>query len=91
MFGLLLGYWLAVTTGPAFSKEMHQFDIDLTDSPAAVLAFGRQAGVQVVVPGDELKGKHLNTVKGSLTLDDGLKRLLAGNGLTYLFLCFLIV
>lgn len=83
MFGLLLGSWLAVTPGQAFSNEIHHFDINLTDSHAAILAFGRQAGVQVVVPGDELQGKHLSAIKGDLSVDDGLKRLLAGSGLTY--------
>ena len=83
MFGLLLGSWLAVIPGQAFSNEVHHFDINLTDSHAAILAFGRQAGVQVVVPGDELQGKHLNAIKGDLSVDDGLKQLLAGTGLTY--------
>lgn len=82
---LLLGFSLAFTR-PAFSDELHHFDIDARDSGAAIVAFGKQSGLQVFVPADELKGRHLNAVKGALTVAEGLEQLLSGSGLTYHYL-----
>ena len=81
-YGLACVVLLAANS--AYSDDLcHRFDIDPKDSRAAVLLFGSQAGLAVVVPGDELQGKRLNPVKGVLCVEDALRQLLAGTGLTY--------
>lgn len=82
--GVLCGLLLAVITKSALSDDgRHYFNVDPKDSRKAVLQFGTQAGVTVVVPGDFLQGRHLNPVIGDLSVEEALNQLLAGTGLTH--------
>lgn len=55
VIALALSAWLA-TLGPmpAFAEESHGFDIGAMDASAAVRAFGKQAGVEVMASGELL-------------------------------------
>src|SRR5688572_1555731 len=71
---------------PAFAQESHQFAIQITDAARAIQEFGVQAKLQILVSGEQLEGKRLNEVNGTLSSDAGLKMLLAGTGLRHEFL-----
>ncbi|HTO41738.1 MAG TPA: secretin and TonB N-terminal domain-containing protein, partial [Rhizomicrobium sp.] len=58
------------------------FDIPAGDMDHALQAYMAQSGVQVFVSDDIVKGRRTNGVKGNLSPDDALSRLLSGTGLT---------
>jgi iron complex outermembrane receptor protein len=57
-----------------------RFDIPAQPAPDALVAFGRQAKVEVLFRADELKGVSANEVKGEFEPDQALRQLLAGSG-----------
>ncbi|MBS0332791.1 MAG: TonB-dependent receptor, partial [Proteobacteria bacterium] len=57
------------------------FDIPAEDLGAALRAFGKQSGRQITFDGAAVRGKTSAAVKGSLTAEEALARLLAGSGL----------
>jgi iron complex outermembrane recepter protein len=67
---------------PAFAMQVHRFDIPEESASAAIRDFGAQAHVQILVAGDNIKGKKLHAVHGSLSTEDALGRLLSGSGLS---------
>src|SRR5689334_3120876 len=78
---ILMAAFAAVNLLPAFAQESHRFSIRITDAARAIQEFGVQAGLQILVSGEQLEGKKLNEVNGTLSSDAGLKMLLAGTGL----------
>jgi hypothetical protein len=66
-------------------NEVHQFNVTAEEAVIAIRQFAAQANVHILADGDSLKGKRLKPVAGKLSLDEGLRRLLAGSGLTYRF------
>jgi iron complex outermembrane receptor protein len=68
---------------PALAQEVHAMDVSTTDPSAAIRTFGAQAGIQIFVAADDLKGKRLNPVSGEVSTEDGLNKLLAGTGLDH--------
>lgn len=81
---LLLAAGMAVANPvPAFAKEAHQFEIVAGDNAQVIQEFAAQSGVQILASVDELEGKKLRSVSGTLSTDEGLKALLAGTGLTH--------
>ena len=80
---LLVAWWAAAQVLPAFAEEVHRFDVVKTDAAGAIQEFGVQSGVQILAAGEGLTGKRLNTVAGDLSTEEGLRRLLAGTGLTH--------
>ncbi|MBL8269776.1 TonB-dependent siderophore receptor, partial [Steroidobacter sp.] len=84
VLALALSAWLATLNPlPAFAEEAHGFDIAAMDASAALRAFGKQAGVEVMASGELLGGKTLNRVSGEQSVDAALQSLLAGSGLTH--------
>ncbi len=73
-FGFVLG--LLITTG-ALAKD---FNIPGGDLAAALDSYSAQTGIPIVVSGDAVKGAHTSGVKGNLTDDSALTRLLTGTG-----------
>jgi iron complex outermembrane recepter protein len=73
----------ASSTMPAFAAEFHRFEIPEEEAAAAVRDFGAQAHVQILVAGENVKGKTLHAVSGDLTTEDALNTLLYGSGLTH--------
>lgn len=67
---------------PAFAQEVHHFDVQAANVPAAVHTIGEQSGVQIFASADTLMGKQLNAVIGDMTTDVAFQRFLAGTGLS---------
>ncbi len=44
---------------PAFAQEVHHFDVQAANVPAAVHTIGEQSGVQIFASADTLMGKQL--------------------------------
>lgn len=68
---------------PAVAQEVHVFNVQASDPATAIRAFGAQAGIQILASADDLKGKKLNAVSGSVSTEEGLNSLLAGTGLAH--------
>jgi iron complex outermembrane receptor protein len=61
------------------------FDIPAQDLNGAVLAFADKAGIQVFYDVSRVQGLRSNGVRGDLTAQEALGRILAGTGLTFHF------
>ena len=80
---LVASFLLSAEALPAVPQELHEFQITAVDAVSAIQQFAEQAGVHILADGEKLKGVRLNAVSGRLSLDEGLRRMLAGTGLTY--------
>ncbi|HEY5237258.1 MAG TPA: TonB-dependent receptor [Rhizomicrobium sp.] len=67
----------AFVASAASGKE---FDIPGGSLGSALNAYGKETGVQLIYSGDAIKGVHTKGVKGDLSADDALSRLLSGTG-----------
>src|SRR5690242_17846489 len=83
MYSLVLATLLATDATSALAAEKHQFNVSTESAAAAIHEFGEQSGVQILAAGDKIDGKHFNTVEGEHSVDEGLRILLAGSGLTH--------
>src|SRR5262245_11207122 len=61
------------------------FDIPAQPLASALTAFGRQAGLQVIVDPAIVDGRTGASVSGTLTAEQALGRILAGTGISYRF------
>lgn len=66
---------------PAWAKPV-PFDIPSQEAVKAIPEFARQAGIQILVPTDQLKGVKTPAIHGTFELRDALRMLLAGTGIT---------
>ena len=73
---------LAQATDPPAAPRI-DFDIPDQPLPTALLAFGRQSGLQVTVDATATAGKQARAITGSFAAEDALTRLLAGSGLSW--------
>ena len=73
---------LAQSSGSRIAPTI-SFDIPAQPLRTALLAFGRQAGLQVTVESVATAGKQARAVVGSFTAEEALQRLLAGTDLTW--------
>lgn len=64
------------------SAEARSFNIPSEDAVQAIPEFARQAGIQIFVPAEKLRGVRLGAVKGTLEVHEALGILLAGSGLS---------
>lgn len=71
---------LALCSATSAWAQQHTFDIPAEDANKAIPEFARQAGIQIVAPGDQLKGVQTPAVKGNLDRQVALSQLLAGTG-----------
>jgi iron complex outermembrane receptor protein len=62
-----------------------RFLIPAQSLSTALIAFGKQAGVQVLTAGQTVEGVRSNAVTGNLRAEAALKQLLQGIGVTYAF------
>jgi len=67
------------------ANEMHTWNIQAEDAPAALRDFGVQSGVAISAEQKDIEGKRLNAVTGSLTVESALRQLVAGTGLKYVY------
>jgi len=61
--------------------QASSFNIPSGDMERALRAYMTQSGVQVFVPDEAIRGIRANAVKGELSPDEALSRLLSGTGL----------
>jgi iron complex outermembrane receptor protein len=61
------------------------FNIPAQPLASALTAFGRQAGLQVIVDPAVVEGRSSAGVSGTLTAEEALGRILAGTGISYRF------
>lgn len=67
---------------PAYSQAK-SFDVPAQSVDAAIGALGRQADIQIVASSRTVRGKRSNAVRGDMTVQEALTRLLAGTGLSF--------
>jgi iron complex outermembrane receptor protein len=70
---------------PQIAQAAAQVQLDIPPQPLAdaLTTFGRQSGMQVSVDAALVRGISSPGVRGSMTAEQGLARLLAGTGITY--------
>jgi iron complex outermembrane receptor protein len=61
----------------------HRIDIQSQPIAAALRALATQTGLQVIVMSEDAGGKHSPAIKGTLSNDEALQRLLQDSGLTF--------
>src|SRR3546814_1028736 len=71
----------ALTLASVAGAQQRAFDIPATDAVAALPEYARQAGVQIVAPGEQLRGLRTPAVKGTMDARAALRLLLADTGL----------
>lgn len=69
----------------ATAQQRLSFDIPAQDLSRAVLALANRASLQILFDGAQLQNLRSTSVNGSMTVQDGLARLLEGTGMTYRF------
>ncbi|WP_300117013.1 TonB-dependent receptor [Sphingobium sp.] len=81
--GLVSMIALAATICPANAQEQRlHFDVKAQPANRGLVAFAKQANVQILATGDQVADKQVSPVKGEYTVPDGLRRLTEGTGLT---------
>jgi iron complex outermembrane receptor protein len=68
----------------AQAAAVKDFDIAAQPLANAIALFGQQSGLQVSVDAALIRGAHSGGVKGRMTSEEALQRLLGGSGFTYL-------
>lgn len=74
---------LLPATADDTANKVHQYRIVAQDTSAALLAFAKESGVQVMFSPETVSGHRSPRVSGSLTSQQALAMLLAGTGLDY--------
>src|SRR5690606_1795625 len=76
---------LVATSAPAQAeaRQIQQFDIPAQDRGAALRAFARASGVQVIFDGKAVRGKRSEALRHRSGAEEALRELLRGTGLTY--------
>ena len=63
------------------AAQQRTFDVPAQGAAAAISAFARQAGLQVVAPADGLEGVRTQALKGAMDARAALRKLIDGTGL----------
>ncbi|MES2058437.1 MAG: TonB-dependent receptor [Pseudomonadota bacterium] len=71
-----------MTAAPALAQTA-TFDVPTLPAGTGIATFGRQADIQLLISERDARGKRTNAIKGAMTVEQGLTRLLAGTGLSY--------
>lgn len=91
-FSALAAGFAALTWHPARAQDptkvaqtVVRYDFNISPQPlaSALPLFGQQSGRQVTADTDTLRGAATRGVRGNLTAEEALGRLLSGTGLTY--------
>lgn len=72
---------IMVTTAVPATAQTHRFNVRGQLASTAIATFARQADVQILARESVVHSKRTNSVKGSYSVDDGLRLLLRGTGL----------
>src|SRR5690242_19714364 len=77
---------IAVLWSGSVQAQQRSFDVPAQEATKSIPEFARQAGIQISAPSERLKGMRTPAIRGALTTDEALGKLLEGTGLTYLYL-----
>jgi len=79
--GLMLAS-VAVTASPAVAfGQTRNFDVAAQAASTGIVAFARQAGIQIIAPEDATRGRRIVAIKGNLAVADGLRQIASASGL----------
>jgi outer membrane receptor protein involved in Fe transport len=68
---------VAAVAGPALAQgQVRSFDVPAQPAADAIVSFAQQAGIQVLAPSAATKGRQVGGLKGSYTVEEGLRRLI---------------
>jgi iron complex outermembrane receptor protein len=73
---------VAVATASPAMAQTRNFNVEAQPASRGIPAFARQAGVQILASGNVVASRRTNAVHGSHTVDEGLRILLQGTGLS---------
>ncbi len=82
---LTTGMCLVAEGAPPIAYQVHSWNIPSEDGVKAVRDFGLQSGVPIGCEAGLLKGKRLNALSGTWSVDDALQHLLQGTGFRYIY------
>ncbi|MEG5263644.1 TonB-dependent siderophore receptor [Pseudomonas sp. JDS28PS106] len=74
--------WMLVVQGDALANDV-EFDIPAQPLNSAVRELGRQTSLQVLYNPEDLEGKRATAVRGKLTPEQAVERLLKSSGVPY--------
>ena len=73
---------VAVAASPAVAfGQTRNFDVAAQSASTGIVAFARQAGIQIIAPEDATRGRRIVAIKGNLAVADGLRQLASASGL----------
>src|SRR4051812_37090409 len=72
---------VAVATASPAMAQTRSFNVLAQPASRGIPAFARQAGLQILASGNVVANRRTNEVRGSHTVDEGLRILLRGTGL----------
>lgn len=80
---LLAGAAIATVAiaNPAMAQT-RQFNVPAQTASRSIPAFARQAGIQILASGNVVANRRTNAVRGQYSIEEGLRILLQGTGLT---------
>lgn len=70
-----------LATAPAYA-QVKSLDVPAQPVETAIGALGRQADIQIIAARKITRGKRANAIRGDMTVEEALDRLLDGTGLT---------
>jgi outer membrane receptor protein involved in Fe transport len=73
---------VAVANGSPAEAQTRKFDVPAEAAAQGIPAFAKQAGVQIIASGNVVRDRRTSAVRGPYTVEEGLRRLLSGTGLT---------
>lgn len=85
VLALLTAPAAALAQGAPVAAAQRNFIVPAGSLSAALVVFGRQAGVQISYVPSLAAGARTDGVSGSMSVETALTRLLAGSGLTHVF------
>jgi outer membrane receptor protein involved in Fe transport len=78
---LATGCAVAAIATPSVAQS-RSFNVPAQSISSAVSTLGRQAGIQILLPGRAAKGVRANAVSGKMSVDEALDMMLRGTGLS---------
>lgn len=72
---------IAMAAPSPLMAQTRSFNVPAQAAGRGIPMFARQAGIQLLASANTVRGRRTNAVRGSLTVAEGLRQLLAGTGL----------
>ncbi|MBB4097951.1 TonB-dependent receptor domain-containing protein [Sphingomonas kyeonggiensis] len=71
----------AIVASSPVAAQTRSFDLSAGVAEQSIPAFAKQAGIQIMADGRLVRGKRTNAVRGTKSVEEGLRELLAGTNL----------